>query len=91
MEFRDLTFGYNGKRVLDDIDLKIPAGQTVAFVGKTGSGKSTLVSLVPRLMDAADGTVLIDGLPVREYPIEQLRRSIGFVSANTAVYDRMTA
>ncbi len=74
VEFRDLTFAYNGKPVLSDIDLAIPAGQTVAFVGKTGSGKSTLVSLVPRLMDAPDGSVLIDGRPVRDYPLAQLRR-----------------
>jgi ATP-binding cassette, subfamily B, multidrug efflux pump len=72
--------------VLKDINLRIPAGQTVAFVGKTGSGKSTLVSLVPRLMDAPAGTVLIDGRPVREYPLEQLRSSIGFVPQDTFLF-----
>ncbi len=86
IEFRDLTFAYNGKPVLQDIDLKIDAGQTVAFVGKTGSGKSTLMSLVPRLLDAPDGSVLVDGRPLREYPIAQLRQAIGFVPQETFLF-----
>ena len=65
IEFKDLTFAYNGKPVLEDIDLTIEPGTTVAFVGKTGSGKSTLVTLIPRLLDAPEGTVLIDGIPIR--------------------------
>ncbi len=72
--------------VLRDIDLKISAGQTVAFVGKTGSGKSTPVSLVPRLMDAPDDSVLIDDRPVRDYPLAQLRRAIGFVPQETFLF-----
>jgi len=86
IEFRDLTFAYNGKAVLHDIDLVIEQGKTVAFVGKTGSGKSTLMSLIPRLLDAPDGGVLLDGRPVREYPIEQLRQSIGFVPQETFLF-----
>lgn len=86
IEFRGLTFAYNGKSVLSDIDLTINAGQTVAFVGKTGSGKSTLVSLVPRLLDAPEGSVLIDGKPVKEFPIAQLRRAIGFVPQETFLF-----
>ena len=86
IEFRDLTFAYNGKAVLKDIDLTIEAGKTVAFVGKTGSGKSTLVSLIPRLLDAPDGSVVIDGRLVREYPLAQLRRSIGFVPQETFLF-----
>ena len=81
--FRDLTFGYNGKPVLSNIDLDIEQGKTVAFVGKTGSGKSTLVSLVPRLLDAPEGSVLIDGKPIKEFPIAQLRGAIGFVPQET--------
>ncbi|HUR96998.1 MAG TPA: ABC transporter ATP-binding protein [Pyrinomonadaceae bacterium] len=86
IEFRNLTFAYNGKRVLENIDLKIEQGQTVAFVGRTGSGKSTLVSLVPRLIDAPDDSVLVDGIPVRGYRLEQLRRSIGFVPQETFLF-----
>ena len=84
--FRDLTFAYDGKSVLHDIDLQIEQGQTVAFVGKTGSGKSTLVSLVPRLIDAPDGSVLVDGRNVREYKLDQLRSAIGFVPQETFLF-----
>ena len=86
IEFKDLTFAYNGKPVLNNIELKIAPGETVAFVGKTGSGKSTLVSLVPRLIDAPDGNVLVDGRPVRDFKLEQLRRAIGFVPQETFLF-----
>lgn len=86
VEFRDLTFAYNGKPVLEGINLKIEQGKTVAFVGRTGSGKSTLVSLVPRLLDAPEGSVLVDGTPVRHFPLDQLRRSIGFVPQETFLF-----
>ncbi|MFN0139155.1 MAG: ABC transporter ATP-binding protein [Pyrinomonadaceae bacterium] len=74
------------KPVLKDINLKIAQGKTVAFVGKTGSGKSTLVSLIPRLLDAPHGSVLVDGRPVRDYPLAQLRRAIGFVPQETFLF-----
>jgi ATP-binding cassette subfamily B protein len=86
IEFKNLTFAYNGRPVLEDINLKIETGKTVAFVGRTGSGKSTLASLVPRLLDAPDGTVLIDDIPIRHYRLEQLRRSIGFVPQETFLF-----
>jgi ATP-binding cassette subfamily B protein len=91
IEFRDLTFAYNGKPVLENIDLTIEQGKTVAFVGKTGSGKSTLVSLVPRLLDAPEGTILIDEIPIRHYPLEQLRRAIGFVPQETFLFSESLA
>ena len=86
IEFKDLTFAYNGKPVLEDINLTVEQGTTVALVGKTGSGKSTLVTLVPRLLDAPEGTVLIDGISIRHYRLEQLRRSIGFVPQETFLF-----
>ncbi len=86
IEFRNLSFSYDGVRVLKDINLKIDAGRTVAFVGKTGAGKSTLVSLIPRLIDFDEGELLIDGVPVRSYPLAQLREAIGFVSQETFLF-----
>ena len=86
IEFRGLNFAYNGVPVLHDINLRIPAGSSLAIVGPTGSGKTTLVSLIPRIYDAAPGSVLIDGKPVREYPIEPLRRQIGFVPQETFLF-----
>ena len=86
IEFRNLSFAYNGTNVLEDINLQIPAGTSLAIVGPTGSGKSTLVSLIPRIYDAALGTVLIDGRPIRQFTLDQLRRSIGFVPQETFLF-----
>ncbi|HWR36654.1 MAG TPA: ABC transporter ATP-binding protein [Clostridia bacterium] len=72
--------------VLKDITLTIPAGTSLAIVGPTGSGKSTLVSLIPRIYDAAPGMVLIDGRPIREYTLAFLRRNIGFVPQETFLF-----
>src|SRR5258708_2445445 len=86
IEFRGLNFAYNGVPVLHDINLRIPAGSSLAIVGPTGSGKTTLVSLIPRIYDAAPGSVRIDGRPVLEYPIESLRRQTGFVPQETFLF-----
>ncbi|HKY30249.1 MAG TPA: ABC transporter ATP-binding protein [Pyrinomonadaceae bacterium] len=93
IEFRNLTFRYRQQDdpVLRDIKLHIPAGQTVAFVGRTGSGKSTLVNLIPRLMDAPENTILIDGVRVQDYPLAQLRASIGFVPQETFLFSDTVA
>jgi ATP-binding cassette, subfamily B, multidrug efflux pump len=72
--------------VLTDINLKVPAGSTLAIVGPTGSGKTTLASLVARLWEAPDGQLLIDGRPIREWPLESLRRSIGYVPQDTYLF-----
>ncbi len=85
--FRNLTFAYpNAPAVLHDINLQIPAGSSLAIVGPTGSGKSTLVNLIPRLHDAAPGTVLIDGRPIRDYTLATLRHSIAFVPQETFLF-----
>src|SRR5213079_1730322 len=81
IEVRNLVFVYPGtdRAVLDHVSLRIEPGQTVAFVGGTGSGKSTLISLLPRLHDPAPGSVFMDDVDVREIPLERLRGAIGFV------------
>ena len=81
IEIRDLVFIYPGSErpILDHISLTVPAGQTVALVGATGSGKSTLIHLIPRLHDPPPGTVFLDGVDVREIPLHRLRGAIGFV------------
>ncbi len=79
IEFRNLTFAFGDTTILRDISVRIPAGQTTAIVGETGSGKSTLIGLIARLHEPPPGTVLIDGRDVREWPLQTLRGSIGFV------------
>jgi ATP-binding cassette subfamily B multidrug efflux pump len=86
IEFRGLNFAYNGTPVLHDVNLRIPEGTSLAIVGPTGSGKTTLVDLIPRIYDADPGSVLIDGRPLREYPLEFLRRNIGFVPQETFLF-----
>lgn len=100
IEFRNLTFAYptatdgraggttssGGRPVLQEINLSVPAGSTLAIVGPTGSGKTTLASLVARLWEAPPGTVWLDGRPVREWPLAELRRAIGFVPQDTFLF-----
>jgi ATP-binding cassette, subfamily B, multidrug efflux pump len=90
IEFRHLNFSYGEGRdsvpVLHDISLRIPAGSSLAIVGPTGCGKSTLVNLIPRLYEAPEDSLLIDGRPVREYPLAVLRRNIGMVPQETFLF-----
>ena len=93
IEFRNLTFRFHpdSEPVLRDINLRIEAGQTVAFVGRTGSGKSTLVNLIPRIVEAPQGTILIDNVPAVDYPLRQLRAAIGFVPQETFLFSNSLA
>jgi ATP-binding cassette subfamily B protein len=86
IEFRGLNFSYDGKQVLHDVNLRVPAGSSLAIVGPTGSGKTTLVSLIPRIYDAEPGMVLIDDRPIREYLVASLRKNIGFVPQETFLF-----
>lgn len=88
IEFRNLSFAYSeaGPQVLQEISLHIPAGTTVAVVGATGSGKSTLVNLIPRLYQAGKGSLLLDGHPIETIPLDLLRRSIGMVPQETFLF-----
>jgi ATP-binding cassette subfamily B protein len=86
IEFRNLNFAYGDTQVLHGIDLHVSAGSSLAIVGPTGSGKTTLVNLIPRLYDADPGSVLIDGRPIRDFRLEDLRGSIGFVPQETFLF-----
>jgi ATP-binding cassette subfamily B protein len=85
IEFRELTFRYHSgdEPVLHQLNLTIPQGQSVAFVGRTGSGKSTIVNLIPRLIEAPKNSLFIDGVSIENYPLAQLRSSIGYVPQET--------
>jgi ATP-binding cassette subfamily B protein len=86
IELRHLNFSYGDTSVLRDISLKIPAGSSLAIVGPTGSGKSTLVNLIARLYEAPEGSLLVDGRPVRDYPLAVLRHNIGMVPQETFLF-----
>jgi ABC-type multidrug transport system fused ATPase/permease subunit len=87
IRFEHVTFGYDEERpVLHDIDLEIAPGRTVALIGHTGSGKTTLTSLVPRFYDATEGRVLIDGVDVRDVQLTSLRRAIGVISQDPFLF-----
>jgi ATP-binding cassette, subfamily B, multidrug efflux pump len=86
VEFRHLNFSYGDTQVLRDISLHIPAGSSLAIVGPTGSGKSTLVNLIARLYEAPENSLFVDGRPVYEYPLAALRRNIGMVPQETFLF-----
>jgi ATP-binding cassette subfamily B protein len=86
VEFRNVSFAYGQSIELHNISFKVPAGGSLAIVGPTGSGKSTVVNLVPRLFDVQQGEVLIDGINVKRRPLEQLRRAVGYVPQETFLF-----
>ncbi|MDR2866810.1 MAG: ABC transporter ATP-binding protein/permease [Methanomassiliicoccaceae archaeon] len=88
VEFRNVSFKYPGAadHVLHDISFSAKRGETIAFIGSTGSGKSTLINLVPRFYDASEGTVLVDGVDVREYKLEALHDKIGYVPQRAVIF-----
>jgi ATP-binding cassette subfamily B protein len=92
IEFKNVTFAYDdGEPVLEDITFKVKPGQTVAIVGQTGSGKTSLVRLVNRTYDVKHGTILIDGVDVRDWNLEALRRSISMIEQDIFLFSRSVA
>src|SRR5262249_4094581 len=93
IEFRDLVFRYSAEEatVWGDLTLVLEPGQTVAFIGRTAAGKSTLMNLIPRLLDAEPGMILIDDKPIREIPLKRLRENIGYVPQETFLFSETLA
>lgn len=87
IEFKNVTFSYGeDKAILKNIDLTVKKGETLGVIGGTGSGKSSLINLIPRFYDADEGEVLVDGINVKEYPFRQLRKKLGIVPQNTVIF-----
>jgi ATP-binding cassette subfamily B protein len=92
IRFDHVTFGYDeGRPVLSDIDLEIPAGETVALIGPTGCGKTTLTTLIPRFYDVDQGRVVLDGMDVRDATLDSLRSAIGIVGQDTFLFSTTVA
>ena len=87
LEFKDVSFAYGDKRVLKGINLKIAKGKTIALVGPSGGGKSTLADLVPRFYDPTDGEILLDGKPLTEYELESLQQLMGIVTQESILFN----
>lgn len=86
VEFRHVSFSYEGKKVLSDVNFTIQPGQTVAIMGETGSGKTSLIQLIPRFYDPEEGTVLVDDVDVRDLKLHQLRKNIGLATQDILLY-----
>ncbi len=91
IDIRNLSFAYNGQKVLKNINLRVPQGATYAIVGETGSGKTTLVSLLARIHDVTDGEILIDRVPLQKYSLHALRSSLGYVPQETFLFSETIA
>ena len=88
VEFRDVSFSYpgSGKKALDGISFRVEEGKTLAIIGTTGSGKTTLVNLITRFYDATEGTVMVDGLDIKEFDLRSLRSRMGYVSQSSIIF-----
>ena len=88
VEYRDVSFRYskNSEAVVEHVSFKAEAGQTIAFIGSTGSGKSTLVNLLPRFYDVTDGEILVDGVNVQDYDLEDLRNKVGYIPQKAVLF-----
>lgn len=88
VEFKDVSFRYskNSRAVIEHVSFRAKAGQTVAFIGSTGSGKSTLVNLIPRFYDATEGKILIDGINVKDYSQEELNNKVGYIPQKAVLF-----
>lgn len=91
IEFKDVSLSYNEKAILTDVSLSIPAGQVVAVVGETGSGKTTIANLLARLFDPSQGQILFDGVDLREYRVGDIRKKLGIVTQDTILFDDTVA
>jgi ATP-binding cassette subfamily B protein len=89
VEFRNVSFKYpdSEEYVLKDISFKVKKGETVAFIGSTGSGKSTLINLVPRFYDATEGEILIDDVPIKDYKLEALHNKLGYIPQKAVLFN----
>ncbi len=88
IEFKSVTFSYDGKKkVLDNVNLKAKRGETIAIVGSSGDGKTTLVNLIPRFFDCTEGEITINGIDIREFDLHKLRNNIGIVTQETILFD----
>jgi len=92
IEFKKVSFGYiSDNKILKDISFRIPAGKTMAILGTTGSGKSTIINLIPRFYEVKEGEIKIDGRDIKEYQIKDLRKNIGIVSQDTYLFNKTIA
>ena len=93
VEFKDVSFKYPDadEYILKDISFKANRGETIAFIGSTGSGKSTLINLIPRFYDATDGEIIIDGVNVKDYKLEYLHNKIGYIPQKAVIFSGTVA
>lgn len=91
IEFKNVSFAYDEKNILDDVSLKTEAGKSIAFVGSSGAGKTTLVNLVPRFFDVTNGSIELNGKDLREYTVHSLRKQVGIVTQQTVLFNQSVA